>query len=340
MPDLYRRKTGGNWHFDFSGPHGRLRRSTGTTDKKRAQRIADKATAAEWTRHLDGIEASVTMAQAALAYRAAEKPTRFLDQIEDYWQDTLLRKITPGLIRQSAIVLYPNGVGATRNRQVIVPTQAIINHAAGMGWCKPIKVARFEVSAKTKEPVTREWVEAFAAEASPHLGALCLFMFGTGARIGDAVQLVWCDVDLQDATAVIRMPAKGRSPAWERTAHLPAPVVAALANIPSNRAPDSLVFGYAGRGSVKQPWDSVIKRAGIKRLTPHSCRHGFATEMLRAGFDVKTVAARGGWKDAATVLRTYAHAIEDRTVTDVLFGTNPSHGDTEANLTNTNIRKK
>lgn len=43
--------------------------------------------------------------------------------------------------------------------------------------------------------------------------------------------------------------------------------------------------------------------------------------MLCAGFDVKTVAARGGWKDACVVLRTYAHAIEDRTVTDAIFRT-------------------
>lgn len=326
MPKLYRRKRSGPWHFDFSGPNGRLRRSTGTTDKQLAQRIAAETEAAEWRRHLDGPGAHITMAQASIAYRQAEKPTRFLERIEDHWQDTPIRQITAGAIRQSALQLYPNGSAATRNRQVIVPTQAIINHAASLGWCDPIKVKRFPVTSRTKEPVTREWVETFAAHASPHLGALALFMFGTGARIGEAVRLTWGDVDLDGRTATIRVT---KPTPWERTAHLPPPVVAALANIPSNRQPGARVFGYAERGSVKQPWNAVIERAKIKRLTPHSCRHGFATEMLRAGFDVKTVAARGGWKDAATVLRTYAHAIEDVAVTDVLFGTNPAHG-TEA----------
>lgn len=37
----------------------------------------------------------------------------------------------------------------------------------------------------------------------------------------------------------------------------------------------------------------VCTRAGIERLTPHCCRHGFATSMLHRGFDVKTVAERG-----------------------------------------------
>ena len=321
MPVRIRRR-GAVWHYSGTVAGRRLRGSTGATDRRIAERIAAEIEAKAWRRHLDGDTAHVTFAQAAIAYREAEKPPRFLAKVADYWRDTPLREITPGAVRQSAQVLYPGATGATRNRQVIVPTQAIINHAADLGWCSPIKVRRFDVEAKTKAPAIREWVEAFAAHASPHLGALALFMFGTGARIGEAVALTWADVDLAGRTATIRV-TKPRP--WSRTAHLPAPVVAVLANISGDRESDARVFGYAERGSVKQPWDNVVRRAGIARLTPHSCRHGFATEMLRAGFDVKTVAARGGWKDAATVLRTYAHALEDRTVTNALFGTNLTH---------------
>ncbi len=326
MPKLYRRQPGGNWHFDLSGPNGRIRRSTGTQDKKVAERIAAKILAAEWKRHTDGPQATVTFAQAALEYRRAEKPIRFLDRIEDYWRDKPIRDIKPGAIRQSALALYPSAGGATRNRQVIVPTMAIINHAADLGWCSPVKVKRFPIDPAAKTPATREWVEAFADQAAadrlPHLAALCLFMFGTAVRIGEATRLAWRDVDLAARTATLR----GAKPTpWTRTVHLAPPVVVAMANIPSNRNPDENVFCYAHRQSCTTAWNAVIERADIERLTPHCCRHGFATSMLQAGVDVKTVAARGGWKDAATVLRTYAHAIEDRTVTDVLFDTNPAH---------------
>ena len=81
------------------------------------------------------------------------------------------------------------------------------------------------------------------------------------------------------------------------------------------------MFGYAETGSVKKTWDNVIVRAKIDRLTPHCCRHGFATTMLRAGFDPVTVAKRGGWRDPAIVVRTYGHALEDTTVTDAVFDT-------------------
>ncbi len=78
-----------------------------------------------------------------------------------------------------------------------------------------------------------------------------------------------------------------------------------------------------GGGSVKYTWDNVVRRAGIARMTPHSCRHGFATAALRAGLDPKTVAKLGGWKDVATVMRFYAHAREDATLSDAVFGNSP-----------------
>lgn len=296
-----------------------LYRSTGTTEKARAQRIAAEAEAAAWARHLDGPGAGVTFAQAAIAYRQAGRSARFLEAIEDHFKDTHLRDITPGAVRALAIKLYPAASGATRNRQVIVPAAAVINHAAELEWCAPIKVKRFKVISKPKRPVDLAWIETFAAHASPHLGALAMFMFGTGARIGEAVALRWADVDLGAREALIRQTKTGGN---MRLAHLPPPVVAALANIPSNRQADEPVFGYAGRDSVTQPWAKVEARAGLDHRSPHCCRHGFATEMLRAGADVKTVAAAGGWKDAALLVRTYAHAREDKTITDALFRAN------------------
>lgn len=281
------------------------------------------------------------MTQAMLAYLDAGKSDRFLRPIAEHWKDTKVKSIAPEAIRQSARKIYPDANSATWNRQVIVPTAAVINFAARMGWCSPIKVPRFNTSPKIKEPASLEWVNAFSAQALkdglPHLAALCLFMFGTGARIGQACEMTWDDVSLSKGTA--RLYTEKPTP-WTRIAHMPPQVVAAIANIPSNRDPASPVFGYAGRGSVKTPWDSVIERAGIEELSPHSCRHGFATHMLRAGYDVKTVADAGGWRDPVVVLRTYAHAIKDKTVTNALFDTNLAQADGAASVSADNERKK
>jgi len=331
---LYRR--GKVWHFRGTVAGRRLRGSTEAQDKAVAQRIAAEREKAEWTRHLDGPGATLTFAQAAMAYREAEKPTRFLERVEDYWRDQPVREITAGAIRQSAIRLYPNAGGATRNRQAIVPTQAIINHAAELEWCPPIKVKRFPVAAKTKEPVTGEWVDAFVSNASPHLGALCLFMYGTGARISEAINMVWDELDLIGATALIRQTKVNA----ERIAHLPPRVVAAIANIVSNRQPGERVFRYVSRESARPVWDSAIARAGIKHLSFHSCRHGFATTLLHKGVDVVTVAKMGGWKDVSQVVKTYGHAMTDKTVTNAIFDTNLAQPGKTEQLTNWNIKEK
>lgn len=329
-------KRGKIWHYRGSVAGRRLRGSTETPEKAIAQRIAAEREKAAWTRHLDGPGAALTFAQAATAYRLAEKPTRFLEKVEDYWRDTPVREITAGTIRQSAIRLYPNAGPATRNRQAIVPTQAIINHAAELEWCAPMKIKRFPVTTKAKEPVTRAWVEAFMDSASPHLGALCLFMFGTGARISEALSVSWADIDLIEATALIRQTKVND----ERVAHLPPPLVAAIANIPSNRQPGDRVFRYVARDSARPVWDNAIKRAGIKKLSFHSCRHGFATAMLHSGVDVVTVAKMGGWKDVSQVVKTYGHAMTDRTVTNAIFDTNLTRTEKNGSVTNWNKRIK
>lgn len=310
-------KRGKIWHYVGTIAGRRLRGSTQTTDKKTAQRIAAKVEADQWSGHLDGPGSQLTFAQAAMAYREAEKSTRFLEKIEDHWQDTPVREMTAGSIRQSAMRLYPNAGPATRNRQVIVTTQAVINHCAELEWCSKISVRRFKTETKIKQPVDLDWVNTFAAHAAPHLGALCLFMFGTGARVGEAVNLIWDDVDLRNGTALIRQTKVGD----QRTANLPPKVLAAIANIPSQRHSHEQVFKYVARDSARQPWNAVCKRAGIKQLSFHSCRHGFATSMLHAGVDVVTVAKMGGWKDVAMVVKTYGHAMTDPTITNVLFDT-------------------
>ncbi len=94
---LYRR--GKVWHYRGTVAGGRPRGSTGTSDKMLAQWIAAEAETGAWRRNLDGPEAHVTFAQAALAYRKAGKPTRFLEKIENHWKDTPLRKISGGAIR-------------------------------------------------------------------------------------------------------------------------------------------------------------------------------------------------------------------------------------------------
>lgn len=310
------KKRGEIWHYSGTIAGRRLRGSTGTAHKETAERIAAEIETKQWKRNHDGPQAVLTFAQAALLYRAAGKATRFLERVEDHWKDTLVKDITKGAIRQSAIVLYPTAAGATRNRQVIVPTQAIINHAAESDLCPHIRVKRFKTETEIKIPATLEWTEAFRKAAPAHLGSLALFMFLTGARITEALNVRWDDIDMEARTVLIRQSKLGN----QRRAHLPQPLVVALANLGGKRP-----FKYADRSGCIKPWYKAVERAGIAPLSPHSCRHGFATALLRKGVDPLTVAKLGGWKSARHVFETYGHANEDKTLTDLISVTPAPH---------------
>lgn len=309
------RKRGNTYHYSGTVAGRRLRGSTGTADKARAERIAAETEAQEWKRGLDGPQAVLTFAKASILYRAAGKETRFLEKIEDYWKNTLVKDMTAGAIRQSAMAIYPNAGPATHNRQVITPTRSVINHCAEMDLCAPVRVKKFKFEQKIKKPILIDWLDTFCAHASPVNAALATFMFATACRISEARRVEWSDIDFQSRTILVRKTKNKK----ERMPHMPPRLLVALANLPRDEKP----FG-APESTLRRRWDADIEVAakaveGFQRLTFHSCRHGFATTMLRKGIDPKTAADLGGWDSVPLFIETYAHAMPKARLSDNLF---------------------
>lgn len=313
-------KRGKTYHYAGTVAGRRLRGSTGTTDKLRAEEIASKAEDAEWKRRHHGPGAVLTFAKASILYRSAGKMStkrqlKYLEKIEDYWKDTLVKDIAAGAIRQSAIDIYPHAGPATRNRQVITPTRAVINHCAELEMCPPIRVRKFKFEQKIKKPVLIDWLDTFCAHARPITAALATFMFATACRISEARRVEWDDINFQAGTILVRKTKNKK----ERAPHMPQRLLVALANLSRDRSP----FGY-GETTLRRWWDEDIEATanaveGFQRLTFHSCRHGFATSMLRSGVDPKTAADLGGWDSVTLFMETYAHAMPKAKLTDSLF---------------------
>src|SRR5262245_36569690 len=100
---------------------------------------------------------------------------------------------------------------------------------------------------------------------------------------------------------------------------MPLPLFVAMSNLPRDRKPF-----YWSESSLRRFWDEDVAKAAeavpdFERLTFHSCRHGFATKMLRDGTDAKTAAWLGGWDDIGLFMKTYAHAMKDPTLTEGIF---------------------
>jgi integrase len=309
------RKRGNTYPYSGTVAGRRLRGSTGTADKARAERIAAETEAEEWKRGLDGPRAVLTFAKASILYRAAGKETRFLEKIEDYWKNTLVKDMTAGAIRQSALAIYPNAGPATHNRQVITPTRSVINHCSEMELCAPVRVRKFRFEQKIKKPILIDWLDTFCAHATPVNAALATFMFATACRISEARRLEWADIDFQSRTILVRKTKNKK----ERMPHMPPRLLVALANLPRGVKP----FG-APESTLRRHWDADVEVTakaveGFQRLTFHSCRHGFATTMLRKGIDPKTAADLGGWDSVPLFIETYAHALPKAQLSNSLF---------------------
>jgi integrase len=309
---LYRRKGSRIYKYRGTiGPAGRRKFLSGTchtADKDIAARQIAQLEADYWKGHFDGPGAILTFDGGCVLYLAAGKGDKFLPPVRKYLGATLVNDINSGIIRQMALELYPDWSGASRNRAAIMPAQSVINHCAASKLCDRIQVERFKEDTKEKPPATLEWIKEFGTAAKPHLGAYALFMFLTGARPTEALE---ADIDLASRTALLHESKIGH----ERRAHLPAMLVAALANLPEVKGRPAFV--YRAVDDLRPAWEGAIERAGIQRLTPHCCRHGFITGLLRRQIDVKTVSWLADMS-VQTLVKTYAHAIKDRSLTDVL----------------------
>lgn len=312
------------------------RQSTGvpsTAPEAEAFKVASAYEAREIKRHYVGEEKSLTFSEAVLLYKAPPMEAGDLEKIVPLIGHRPVAEITPQEVRNIGPTLYPDASTDSWQRHVVTPVRAVINNAHDLGKCPPIRIKSFSKAERLQQdrvrgkqsrvekvPGSWEWLMAFRAEANPYQAAMALFMFETGARIGQATALVVNDLDLQNAR--VMMPeAKGTEAQWVT---ISMELVVELANLPprrprkgphgSKRPKGERVFGYAGRNGVYRAWKTACKRAGIAPIMPHAAgRHGFATEMLvRMKLDPATVATAGRWSDRALMQKTYMHA-EDAT---------------------------
>jgi integrase len=204
---------------------------------------------------------------------------------------------------------------ATYTREIIAPLRALLLHAHKRGWCD---APHFEVprqpQGRTRFLLPLE-AERLILAAAPHLKPLITFLICTGARMSEALELEWRDVDLVGAKAIFWRTKNGKV----RKVSLPPRVVQHLAG--QVRGEDSEIFAtQAGRhyetrgrqagGQIKTGWAGAIRRSGLDPdLSPHDLRHTWATWYYAVHKDLLALKEAGGWS-SVTLVERYAHLMK------------------------------
>ena len=252
----------------------------------------------------------------------------------------LLNSIKPGEIHDLAKKVKPDAKASTRNRHVIVPCRAVINFAAERGLCPHIRVKGFKEAKVIRQAVDREWIDKFMAHAPHrHLGLLALFMFMTGARVSEAVQLTPDDIDLNQSPGYAWQDQERQSARLSPYAR----ACGSLRSLPPKRVADGSwrVFGYMTRNAPARAWDDTIKRAKMPYafgMRPDGT--GSRREMIvRSGKDTKTTTDLGGLENASSLLiAPVVHSEKLDDVAEGVFGASGNSQDqasSDTNLTHT-----
>jgi len=167
---------------------------------------------------------------------------------------------------------------------------------------KPVK----ETGARLRY-LTHEEEAALLAAAREPLRSIILAGIHAGLRIeSEALTLRTADVDLRAIVLTVQS-AYAKS---GKARHVPmnAPLRSALASL-KERASGEHLFSQADGSpyrSIRTAFRTACRRAELTAVTPHVLRHTFASRLVMAGVDLRTVQELGGWSSLDLVQR-YAH---------------------------------
>jgi integrase len=282
-----------------------------TLAREEASAIETEILRTEWHGERRGTR---SLAEAIVSYLEAEprseRTKERLRRILGAIGNTTLSAIDQDAATRLREIMLRAGAGpAAYAREVIVPLRALMLHAHKRGWCHPpqFSIPR-QPQGRTRYLLPLE-AERLILAAAPHLKPLLTFLICTGARMSEALELEWRDVDMIGARAIFWKTKNGK----RRVVGLPYRVLQ-LSLLPKEgpvfRTATGLPYAAVGRqygGQIKTGWAGAIRRSGIDPgLTPHDLRHTWATWHYAVHKDLLALKDVGGWSSVALVER-YAH---------------------------------
>jgi len=244
-------------------------------------------------------------------------------------------------LRSHHVMMFLEDVKKRRNPQTHQPLSSYTVHGYGqvvkifLGWCwkEDLGVSERARTAKIAQP-DQKIIEVFSKEQVRTLFSACGsqryawmkardqailgVFFGTGVRSGELLGLCLNQIHLDPYDAWIRVMGKGRKERvvslGKRANRLLYRYITRYRKAPANE--QHVFLGRQGplkQGGLDEMFDRLKQAARITgvRCSPHTCRHTYAVNYLKAGGNIKTLSSILG-HGSVTVTEIYTKTFSPR----------------------------
>ncbi|MDR3417702.1 MAG: site-specific integrase [Nevskia sp.] len=324
-------KRGDVWWIDFTTPNGRrVRESSGTQDRQKAQELHDRMRVRCWEEQRLGVKPEHSWKEAAVRWlketdhkRSHDEDIAKLRWLDQFFGDLTLSKVTRELIDQVGGRKADETSRANANRYLAL-IRAILRRARDdWEWLERIpKVRLYQESKRRIRWITREEAERLLDALPLHLRDMAQFSLSTGLRQRNVSFLRWDQLDMQRKVAWIHPDEAKAGKA------ISVPLNEGALAVLRRRLGQHPEYVFTFRGKPvaicsTKAWWHALDKVGISDFRWHDLRHTWASWHVQSGTSLQELMELGGWSNYEMVMR-YAHLAADhlRAAACRLDGTN------------------
>jgi integrase len=310
---LYKRKDTSVFWLKVSIGGRTIQRSTGTSDKIKAQEYHDTLKAQLWQQERLGVKPIRSWKEAVVRWliETSDKATHKEDIRKLAWMEQYLGKLALDDINQDVIdkirsVKLNEVSKATTNRYLALIRSILIRARDEWEWIDKVpKIRLFKETNSRERSLTFDQAKRLLSELPDHQRETVLFALATGLRQSNVLELEWSQVNLELRHAWIHgTQSKNRRPISVPLNEIAMTVLRRQLGKHQDR-----VFTYRGnpiKWANTLPWRNALKRAEILDFRWHDLRHTWATWQRQAGTPTHELQRLGGWR-TGTMVERYAH---------------------------------
>ncbi len=331
MP-VYKQPNSNNWLIEFMIDGRRYRRSSGTNIKRKAQRIEDN-----WRQEIHGGNHGIGAAETITLGEAVDRYLKTVIQpkhsrarskkaeayalnviVRAFGAQTRIDKIQASDIARWRDQSIAEGRPAGTINRYLASFRAGLNRAHSDWNALPAvpRIRLLPLNNQRHRYLTEDEEQCILDVSPPHLRSLIIFLVDTGARLSEALDVTWNDLELDGShrSSVMLLRTKNGLP---RRIPLTTRSRTMLLGLQAERNDlnQQAVFLYRARGtSIAVPfqkctasWKTALRTAGVDPTTRiHDLRHTFASRLVSRGVPIFDVSKLLGHKSITMTMR-YAH---------------------------------